>query len=40
MLRKPIELPADVARVFVRDMKAFFAEKDGIKADHCKYSLP
>jgi len=33
MSRKPLELPPDVARVFVRDMRAFFAEKNGIKAD-------
>jgi hypothetical protein len=33
MPRKPIELPPDVARAFVRDMRAFFAEKNAIKAD-------
>jgi hypothetical protein len=33
MPRKPIELPPAVARAFVRDMKAFFAEKNQIKAD-------
>lgn len=33
MPRKPIELPPEVARRFVRDMRAYFAEKDGIKAD-------
>ena len=30
---KPLELPPDVARDFVRDMRAFFAEKNTIKAD-------
>jgi len=30
---KPIELPPAVAPRFVEDMRAFFAEKDGIKAD-------
>jgi hypothetical protein len=34
MPRKPIELPPDVARAFVRDMKAFFAcGHDTVKAD-------
>ena len=34
MPRKPIELPPEVARAFVRDMKAFFAcGRDTIKAD-------
>ena len=34
MPRKPIELPPEVARAFVRDMKAFFAcGHDTIKAD-------
>jgi hypothetical protein len=34
MPNKPIELPPDVARAFVRDMKAFFAcGHDTIKAD-------
>jgi hypothetical protein len=33
MPRKPIELPLAVARNFVRDMRAFFVEKDGIKKD-------
>jgi hypothetical protein len=28
-----IEIPADVARLFVRDMRAFFAAKSKIKAD-------
>jgi hypothetical protein len=31
--RKPIDLPPDVARAFVEDMRAFFAEKSTIKAD-------
>jgi hypothetical protein len=31
--RKPLELPTAVARNFVRDMRAFFAEKNAIKAD-------
>jgi hypothetical protein len=33
MPSKPIELPPAVARAFVKDMKAFFKEKDAIKAD-------
>jgi hypothetical protein len=33
MPRKPIELPPAVARDFVRDMKAFFAEPNAIKRD-------
>jgi hypothetical protein len=33
MPRKPLELPPAVARNFVRDMRAFFAGKDGIKKD-------
>jgi hypothetical protein len=33
MPRKPIELPPEIARAFVRDMKAFFAERNQIKAD-------
>jgi len=34
MPRKPLELPPEVARAFVRDMKAFFAcGHDTIKAD-------
>jgi hypothetical protein len=28
MPRKPIELPPDVAKAFVRDMRTFFAEKE------------
>jgi hypothetical protein len=30
---KSLDLPLKVARAFVRDMKAFHAEKDPIKAD-------
>jgi hypothetical protein len=34
MPRKPIELPPEVARAFVRDMRAFFAAgHDQIKKD-------
>jgi hypothetical protein len=33
MSGKPLELPPAVARNFVRDMRAYFAEKNGIKAD-------
>jgi hypothetical protein len=34
MPSKPLELPPDVARAFVRDMKAFFAAGGtGVKAD-------
>ena len=33
MPRKPIDLPPAVARNFVRDMRAFFAEKNTIKRD-------
>ena len=33
MPRKPLELPPDVARRFVQDMRDFFAEKNGIKRD-------
>jgi hypothetical protein len=33
MPRRPKELPPEVARAFVRDMRAFFAEKSTIKAD-------
>ena len=32
MLRKPLELPPEVAKAFVRDMKAFFKAK-GHEAD-------
>jgi hypothetical protein len=31
MPRKPIELPRAVARAFVKDMRAFLAEKNAIK---------
>jgi hypothetical protein len=31
--RKPIELPPAAARRFVEDMRAFHAEKNGVKAD-------
>jgi hypothetical protein len=30
---KPLELPPAVARAFVKDMKAYFAEKDGYIRD-------
>ena len=33
MPRKPIELPPEVARRFVEDMRAFHAEKNSIKRD-------
>ena len=33
MPSKPIELPPDVARDFVRDMRAYFAEKSPFKRD-------
>jgi hypothetical protein len=33
MPHKPIELPPAVARRFVEDMRAFFAEKSTIEAD-------
>jgi hypothetical protein len=33
MPRKPIELPPAVARRFVEDMRAYFAEKNAIKRD-------
>jgi hypothetical protein len=33
MSRKPIELPPAVTRAFVKDMRAFFAEKNAIKRD-------
>jgi hypothetical protein len=32
-LRKPIELPPQVAKAYVRDMKAFFRAKDQLKQD-------
>ena len=31
--RKPLELPPAVAKAFIRDIKAFFKEKDAIKRD-------
>lgn len=31
--RKPLELPPAVAKSFVKDMKAYFAEEDGHKRD-------
>ncbi len=33
MARKPIELPPEVARCFLEDMRAYFAEKNLIKRD-------
>ena len=33
MTRKPVELPPAIAKVFVRDMKAFFAEESRYKQD-------
>jgi hypothetical protein len=33
MPRKQLEVPPAVARAFVKDMKAFFAEKNAIKRD-------
>ena len=33
MPSKPIELPPEVAKAFIRDMKAFFAEESQIKRD-------
>jgi len=33
VLFKPIELPPAIARAFVEDMHAFFAEPDAIKQD-------
>jgi hypothetical protein len=33
MPRKPIELPPAVARRFVEDMRAYFAEKNQVKRD-------
>jgi hypothetical protein len=31
--RQPLDLPPDVARRFVEDMKAFFAEENALKRD-------
>jgi hypothetical protein len=33
MIRKPIELPPAVAKAFVGDMRAYFAEEDRLKRD-------
>jgi len=33
MLNKPIDLPLEIAKAFVRDMRAFHAEKGAIKRD-------
>jgi hypothetical protein len=33
MIRRPLELPPEVARAFVKDMKAYFAEEPGPKRD-------
>jgi hypothetical protein len=33
MLTKPIELPPEVAKAFVKDMRAFHAEPNAIKQD-------
>ena len=33
MLSKPIELPPEIAKAFVRDMRAFFNAKNQIKQD-------
>ena len=33
MPRKPLELPPAVARAFVRDMCAYFSEKNAVKRD-------
>jgi len=33
MIRKPLDLPPDVARAFVDDMRAYFAEENPIKRD-------
>lgn len=31
--RSPLDLPPDVAKSFVKDMKAYFAEEDGHQRD-------
>ncbi len=31
--RTPIDLPADIARRFVRDLRAYFAEQNAIERD-------
>ena len=33
MIRKPLDLPTAVARTFVKDMRAYFAEQDKHKQD-------
>ena len=33
MIRKPLELPPAIARAFVEDMKAYFAEENPIKRE-------
>lgn len=33
MLRKQLELPPEVARAFVKDMRAYHAEPNGLKRD-------
>jgi hypothetical protein len=33
MPNKPLDLPMEVAKAFIKDMRAFFAEKNGVKAD-------
>jgi hypothetical protein len=33
MLRKPLEIPPEVAKRFVRDMKAYFKAQPGIDRD-------
>ena len=33
MIRKPLDLPPAVARAFVKDMKAYFAEENRYKQD-------
>ncbi len=33
MIRKPRDLPPAIARAFVKDMEAYFAEKDRLKQD-------
>src|ERR1700727_1104185 len=33
MIRKPLDLPPAVARAFVEDMRAYFAEENPIKRD-------
>jgi hypothetical protein len=32
-MRKPLDLPPAVARAFVKDMRAYFAEDDGHRRD-------